>query len=94
VADWMHRKIGGIAPLEAGYSKVLIAPHPGGGIHWARSSLETRRGKISVSWSQEDNGPIDLAIAIPDGATAVVELPGAEAQELGSGQHRISSSRM
>ena len=94
VADWMHRKIGGIAPLEAGYSKVLIAPHPGGGIHWARSSLETRRGKISVSWSQEDNGPIDLAIAIPDGATAVVELPGAEAKELGSGQHRISSSRM
>jgi alpha-L-rhamnosidase len=94
VADWMHRKIGGIAPLEAGYSKVLIAPHPGGGIHWARSSLETRRGKISVSWSQEDNGPIDLDIAIPDGATAVVELPGAEAQELGSGQHRISSGRI
>jgi alpha-L-rhamnosidase len=93
VADWMHRKIGGIAPLEAGYSKVLIAPHPGGGIHWARSSLETRRGKISVFWSQEDNGPIDLDIAIPDGATAVVELPGAKAQELGSGQHRISSAR-
>jgi alpha-L-rhamnosidase len=93
VADWMHRKIGGIAPLEAGYSKVLIAPHPGGGIRWARSSLETRHGKISVSWSRTDGGPIDLDIAIPDRATAVVELPGAEAQELGSGQHKISSSR-
>jgi len=93
VADWMHRKIGGIAPLEAGYSKVLIAPHPCGGIRWARSSLETRHGKISVSWSRTDGGPIDLDIAIPDGATAVVELPGAEAQELGSGQHKISSSR-
>ena len=32
VADWMHRTIGGIAPLEPGYSKVLIAPQPGGDI--------------------------------------------------------------
>ncbi len=32
VADWMHRNIGGIAPLEPGYSRVLIAPQPGGGI--------------------------------------------------------------
>ena len=23
VADWMHRAIGGIAPLEAGYARVL-----------------------------------------------------------------------
>ena len=36
VADWMHRSIGGIAPLEPGYSQVLIAPQPGGDIHWAR----------------------------------------------------------
>ena len=26
VADWMHQIIGGIVPLEPGYSKVLIAP--------------------------------------------------------------------
>ena len=26
VADWMHRTIGGIAPLEPGYARVLIAP--------------------------------------------------------------------
>ena len=56
VADWMHRCIGGIAPLEPGYSKVLVAPQPGGGIQWARSSLETRHGTISVSWSQADTG--------------------------------------
>ena len=26
VADWMHRTIGGIAPLAPGYAEVLIAP--------------------------------------------------------------------
>ena len=48
VADWMHRVIGGIAPLEPGYSRVLIAPQPGGGITWAQASLRTRHGMSPV----------------------------------------------
>jgi len=92
VAYWMHQIIGGIAPLEPGYSRVLIAPQPGGDIHWARSSLETRHGKISVSWSQDHDGPIELDVAVPDGVAALVQLPGAPAQELGRGQHHVSSS--
>jgi alpha-L-rhamnosidase len=94
VADWIHRSIGGIAPLEPGYSKVLINPQPGGGIRWARSSLETRHGTISVSWSQDDGGPIELDIAVPDGVTALVQLPGRPPQELGSGHHRLNSGVM
>jgi alpha-L-rhamnosidase len=92
VADWMHRSIGGITPLEPGYSRVLIAPQPGGGIHWARSSLDTRHGKVSVSWSRDDDGPIELDIAVPDGVMAVVQLPGTQAQEFRGGRHRVSST--
>jgi alpha-L-rhamnosidase len=94
VADWIHRSIGGIAPLEPGYSQVLIAPQPGGDIRWARSSLETRHGRISVSWSRDDDddGPIEFDIAVPDGVTALVRLPGSDLQEFGSGRHRISSA--
>ena len=29
VADWMHRTIGGLGPLEPGYRSILIAPHIG-----------------------------------------------------------------
>jgi alpha-L-rhamnosidase len=71
---------------------VLIAPQPGGGIGWARSSLETRHGTISVSWSQQDRGPIELDVAIPEGVTAQVQLPKGQPRELGAGRHRISSS--
>jgi alpha-L-rhamnosidase len=92
VAYWMHQIIGGIAPLEPGYSRVLIAPQPGGDIRWARSSLDSRHGKISVSWSQDHDGPIELDVAVPDGVTALVQLPGTPAQELGRGQHHVSSS--
>ena len=92
VADWMHRNIGGIAPLEPGYSQVLIAPQPGGDIRWARSSLQTRHGRISVSWTQDAEGPIELDVAVPDGVAALVQLPGTDGQELGSGQHHLSTS--
>jgi alpha-L-rhamnosidase len=92
VAYWMHQIIGGIAPLEPGYSRVLIAPQPGGGIHWARSSLETRHGKISVSWSHDDDGLIELDIAVPQDVTALVQLPGTQAQEFRGGQHHVSST--
>ncbi|HEY6686136.1 MAG TPA: family 78 glycoside hydrolase catalytic domain [Propionibacteriaceae bacterium] len=92
VAYWMHQIIGGIAPLEPGYSRVLIAPQPGGDIRWARSYLESTHGKISVSWSQDHDGPIELDVAVPEGVTALVQLPGTPARELGSGQHHVSSS--
>jgi alpha-L-rhamnosidase len=92
VADWMHRNIGGIAPLDPGYSRVLIAPQPGGDIRWARSSLQTRHGRISVSWTQDAEGSIELDVAVPDGVAALVQLPGTDGQELGSGQHHLSTS--
>lgn len=92
VADWMHRNIGGIASMAPGYSRALIAPQPGGGIRWARSSLETRHGKISVFWSRDDDGPIELDVTVPEGVTALVKLPGTPAEEVGAGQHHVSSS--
>jgi alpha-L-rhamnosidase len=92
VADWLHRSIGGITPLQPGYSRVLIAPQPDGNIHWTRSSLETRHGTISVSWSRDDDGPIELDIAVPQGVTALVQLPGTQAQEFRGGRHRVTSA--
>jgi alpha-L-rhamnosidase len=92
VADWMHRTIGGIAPLEPGYARVLIAPRPGGDLDWARTSHESRHGKISVSWSRNGDGRVELDVAVPDGVTALLQMPGTKAQEVGSGRHRVSFS--
>ena len=45
VADWMHRVIGGIAPLEPGYRGCSSLPQPGGGLTWARASVATPTGR-------------------------------------------------
>ena len=50
VADWMHRTVAGLAPLEPGYRRILVAPQPGGGLTWAETSLETPHGLAAVRW--------------------------------------------
>jgi alpha-L-rhamnosidase len=92
VAYWMHQVIGGIAPLEPGYSRVLIAPQPGGDIRWARSSLETRHGNVAASWSLGAADAVELDVEIPAGVTALVRLPDGREQELAGGSHHVSST--
>jgi alpha-L-rhamnosidase len=91
VADWMHRVVGGIAPLEPGYSRVLVAPRPGGDLTWARSSLETRHGRVAVAWSTDAAG-LSLEVELPDGVTAVVRRDGYDDLELTGGQHQLPAT--
>ncbi|WP_432505549.1 alpha-L-rhamnosidase [Kineococcus arenarius] len=90
VADWMHRTVAGISPLEPGYARSLIAPQPGGGLAWARASLETPHGRLAVRWEQGEAGLI-AEVEVPAGTSAVLRLPGRSDQELRSGSHRITT---
>ncbi len=92
VVDWMHRTIGGLAPLEPGYAKVLVAPQPGGGLTWARSELRTRHGTVSVAWQHEPTGEFSIEVRIPESVTALVRLPDGTETEVGAGPHRLTSS--
>jgi alpha-L-rhamnosidase len=89
VADWMHRTVGGISPLEPGYSRILLAPQPGGGLSWASSSLQTPHGRVSVDWRIDEDG-MQVDVEVPEGATAVLRLPGADDIELAAGKRTES----
>lgn len=88
VADWLHRVVGGLAPLEPGYSRLLVAPQPGDTLEWAESTLETPRGLASVRWDRRGKS-VDLAVTVPEGATAVVRAPGVDDRELTAGRHTL-----
>ena len=66
----MHRVIVGISPVEPGYRTVRIAPRPGGGLTWAKGSLQTRHGVVAVSWQVGEDGRLDVTVTVPDGVTA------------------------
>ena len=86
IADWMHRTIGGLEPLQPGYARVRIAPQPGGGITSAETSLQSLHGPISVKWRVTDD-TMSIETELPVGVTAELILPGCEAVELGGGSH-------
>ncbi|KQQ20787.1 alpha-L-rhamnosidase [Rathayibacter sp. Leaf299] len=88
VADWLHRVVGGLAPLEPGYSRILVAPQPGDRLQWAESTLETPHGLARVRWDRTTEG-VQLAVTVPEGSTAVVRSPGAEDRELAAGEHAL-----
>ena len=90
VADWMHKAIGGIRPLEPGYARVLIAPQPGEGIDWARTSLKTPHGEVRVAWTN-DAGEFRLEATVPDGVAADVVLPGGARHRVTGGTHSFSA---
>jgi alpha-L-rhamnosidase len=84
VADWMHRVVGGIAPAAPGYSRVRIAPQPGGDLSWARTSLQTPHGRIRVAWEVVD-GELKVDVDLPEGVTAELELPGSDPEVITGG---------
>lgn len=74
ICSWMHEAIGGLTPLEPGYSRMLIAPKPGGGLTSAKLCREIAGGTVKISW-QIEGSQAKMEVDIPKGAAAQVELP-------------------
>ena len=92
VADWLHKVVGGIRPLEPGYTKILFAPRPGPGIHWAKTSLTTPHGTALAEWNLTGDGVLELTVTVPEGVTADVDLPATARQTLTAGTHTLTSA--
>ena len=87
VADWMHRRLAGLAPGEAGYRRLLIAPRPLNGFTSASARHLTPYGAASAGWTREGD-TVTVSIVVPPNSDASVTLPGStEAILVGSGSH-------
>nr|BFF24654.1 hypothetical protein GCM10025732_26190 [Glycomyces mayteni] len=86
IADWLHRTVAGLAPLEPGYRRLAVAPVPLAGLDRAAAELETPYGRARVGWEVHD-GRIVVHAQVPPNTTALVTLPGRASEEVGSGDH-------
>jgi alpha-L-rhamnosidase len=77
VATWLHATVGGLTrdPEVVGWQRALVAPEPGGGVTWARTSYDSRIGRYEVEWAV-DGGVLEVRVDVPDGGSARVDLPG------------------
>ncbi|WP_309491668.1 alpha-L-rhamnosidase C-terminal domain-containing protein [Microbacterium sp. Se5.02b] len=86
VADWMHRRVAGLAPAAPGYRRIRFAPRPGGGLTHAAAVQLTPYGEASISWRIEQDALL-VDLVVPVGTTAELDIPGLETEELGHGAH-------
>lgn len=86
VVDWLYRRLAGLAPDAPGYQRLRIAPAPIAGLEHARARVDTPYGRAESGWAV-DGSTITVRAVVPANTTAVVELPGQEAFDVGSGAH-------
>ncbi|MBX3113897.1 MAG: family 78 glycoside hydrolase catalytic domain [Fimbriimonadaceae bacterium] len=95
VSGWMFKTIGGISPLEAGFSKILIAPKLDPKLTWASTTYDSVRGPIKTSWKRSENS-IELTAEVPPNTTAEIHVPKldgtVEKYNVGSGTWKFATS--
>ncbi|CAG9951927.1 unnamed protein product [Clonostachys rosea f. rosea IK726] len=87
VANWMHQVIGGLAPQEPGWKKILVAPVPGGGLTRANCTYLSPYGLINSQWRIEDG--FHLNVEVPPNSKAHVVLPNGDEFDVLSGSHEF-----
>jgi hypothetical protein len=81
--DFLTRVLG-IRPGKPGFEEILIRPQTAGH-RFARGSMPTPAGIISVDWTKHENGLVTLSAQTPQGVPVTVELSGCEPQRYASG---------
>ena len=95
VGEWMYNYIAGIDidPKDPGFHHVVLHPVPGGGLTYAKGSVDTIHGLVSTEWHLLPNGVFTLDVTVPANTTATLTLPvKATAQVTESGQPAHSAA--
>ena len=91
---WEYEYLGGIRPLEPGYTTIELRPTVPDGLNRVSCSYRSVSGLIESRWCRE-GGRFEWDIVIPPNTTAEVYLPTAGGyaakRTLGSGRHHLSS---
>jgi len=95
VGEWLYRFVLGIDQEDgsAGFSRLLLRPHPGGPLRSARGSYQSVRGTISTSWEYTSDR-FTYRVQLPPNTTATVLVPSGDGAEavfhVGSGAHEFT----
>lgn len=86
VIDWVYEVAAGIKQQKdtAGFTDIVIAPHPDKRLEWLEASIETKNGLVSSKWSYTIDGGVRYEITVPSKAQLVID---GEQKEVEKGCH-------
>jgi alpha-L-rhamnosidase len=73
---WLHEYLAGVRtdPAQPGFKRILIRPHPVGGLSFVEATHRSLYGEIASRW-RRDGGRFTLEVRIPANTTALVYVP-------------------
>ncbi|WP_218014457.1 alpha-L-rhamnosidase [Bacillus sp. AFS037270] len=74
VGDWLVRHIGGLTPIEPGYSQFKVEPHYNDRLKYANTQFESIYGDIKVKWEIKEEKKMFLQVMVPANTIAVISL--------------------
>lgn len=76
IGAWLYRTVAGIDVDAAhpGYKHIILSPQPGGGLDYARATLQTPYGEVVSDWKHTGD-TFTYAVVIPPNTRATVNLP-------------------
>lgn len=89
VGEWLFNTVAGIDVVEPGFTKVRIAPRPGGGLRNAGAVYRTPFGKVLSEWTLEED-VFSLKVVVPPGTTAAVTIPASSLDDVREGGKPIN----
>ena len=92
IADYLHRRVAGLAPAAPGYRRLRVAPLPTRELEWARASHHTPYGLAEAGWTRQGDD-VTVTVTVPPGTEAEVHLPSAAGPVVvGPGEHTFQAS--
>src|SRR5215467_2341677 len=91
IGEWMYRVVAGIELDEGhpGYKHILIQPQPGGGLTYAKASVESMCGRVASDWKIAD-GKFTLTVEVPTNTTATVRIPKSQLEQVQEEQKPVA----
>ena len=83
VGEWLYRFVLGIEPAagSAGFSRLVLRPHPGGQLSWASGCYQSVRGPIVTRWRRSADR-FTYSVELPPNTTASVRIPSDDASNV------------
>lgn len=74
ITQWLYENVAGVRPGDAGYRTFTVRPDATVSLNWARTEIDTVRGRVSAGWAKVGD-TFRLTVDVPVGATAEVHVP-------------------
>jgi alpha-L-rhamnosidase len=91
VADWLYRRVAGVAPAAPGYSRIRFAPIALRGLDHASATIDTPSGTVRGGWQRID-GEIHWNLTVPAHSRAEIHIPDVSPAEVEPGSHQWTTT--